>query len=194
MILKKKIILASTSTYRAELLARLGLTFEVVQPGVDEASLAGETPASTAKRLAAEKARSVRVPASLVIGSDQVAELDGEPIGKPGTRERARAQLSAMRGRQIVFHTAVALFNPDSNQCQVTVVPTTVTMRSYSDAEIENYLDREDALNCAGSAKSEGLGVALIAAMRSDDPAALVGLPLIALCDMLRAEGVEVLA
>ncbi len=123
-----------------------------------------------------------------------MAELDGTPIGKPGTRERARAQLAAMRGRRVVFHTAVALFNADSNQCRTTVVPTTVTMRDYTDAEIENYLDRENALDCAGSAKSEGLGVALIASMRSDDPSALIGLPLIALCELLRAEGVEVLA
>ncbi len=192
--MKKKIILASTSTYRAELLARLGLAFEVARPGVDETAQPGESPVSTAQRLAAEKARSIRVPASLVIGSDQVAELDGTPIGKPGTRERARAQLAAMRGRRVVFHTAVALFNADSDQCRTTVVPTTVTMRDYTDAEIENYLDRENALDCAGSAKSEGLGVALIASMRSDDPSALIGLPLIALCELLRAEGVEVLA
>lgn len=192
--MKKKIILASTSTYRAELLARLGLAFEVTRPGVDESAQPGESPASTAVRLAEEKARSVRVAGSLVIGSDQVAELDGAPIGKPGTRERARAQLASMRGRRLVFHTAVALFNPDSNQCRATVVPTTVTMREYTDAEIDNYLDREDALDCAGSAKSEGLGVALIASMRSDDPSALIGLPLIALCEMLRNEGLEVLA
>lgn len=192
--MKKKIILASTSTYRAGLLARLGLPFEIARPNVDEAALPSEAPAETALRLANEKASSIRQAGTLVIGSDQVAVLEGAPIGKPGTRERARAQLASMRGKPVVFHTAVALFNVDTGDCRASVVPTTVQMREYTDAEIENYLDREHALDCAGSAKSEGLGVALIASMRSDDPTALIGLPLIALCDLLRAEGIEVLA
>lgn len=192
--MKKKIILASTSPYRAALLRRLGLAFELAKPGIDEAARSGESPEATALRLACEKAGSIRATGALVIGSDQVAELKGSPIGKPGTRDRARDQLIAMRGGELVFHTGLALYNVDSGQCRSLVVPTTVVMRDYTDAEIDHYLDNEDALDCAGSAKSEGLGVALMSAMRSDDPTALIGLPLIALCRMLRQEGIEVLA
>ncbi len=196
LILKKKIILASTSRYRAELLARLQLAFETARPDVDETPLPEETPASTALRLAHLKAHSIatRFPQSLIIGSDQVADLDGRQIGKPGTRERARAQLVSMRGRTLVFHTALALLDAASGREQSRIVPTTVRFRTYSDVEIENYLDRESALDCAGSAKSEGLGAALIASMTSEDPTALIGLPLLALIDMLTAEGVQVLA
>ena len=194
--MKKKIILASTSRYRAELLGRLQLTFDTVRPDADETPLAGETPAATALRLAVLKAHSVasRFPETLIIGSDQVADLGGSQIGKPGTRERASAQLRSMRGQTLVFHTALALLDATSGRVQSRIVPTIVKFRIYSDAEIETYLDRESALDCAGSAKSEGLGAALIASMASDDPTALIGLPLLALVDMLAAEGVKVLA
>ncbi len=189
------LILASTSRYRAELLARLQLRFEVVAPAVDETPLAGEAPGSTARRLAEAKARAVgtRFPEALVIGSDQVADLDGAAIGKPLTRANAVAQLRAASGRRLVFHTALALFNSGTGNLQARVVPTTVTFRTLSDREIESYLDKEPAFDCAGSAKSEGLGIALIAALDGSDPNALVGLPLIALVDMLRLEGVALL-
>lgn len=132
-------------------------------------------------------------PGALIIGSDQVAELDGMPIGKPGTREAARRQLNAMRGRSLIFHSGVALIDADTGHSQSIVIPTTVVFREFGIVEIERYLNLEDALDCAGSAKSEGLGIALIASMQSDDPTALVGLPLIALCGMLRQEGFNVL-
>ena len=193
--MKKKIVLASTSRYRAELLRRLQFPFAVSQPRVEEAALQQELPAETALRLSLEKATSVmgQYPGALIIGSDQVAELDGMPIGKPGTREAARRQLNAMRGRSMIFHSGVALIDADTGHSQSIVIPTTVVFREFSIVEIERYLDLEDALDCAGSAKSEGLGIALIASMQSDDPTALVGLPLIALCGMLRQEGFNVL-
>ena len=196
MILKKKIVLGSTSVYRAQLLTRLGLDFESVRPDADETPLEGELPAATALRLSIAKALSLRrtFPHTLVIGADQVADQNGVAIGKPGTRERARAQLSQMRGQTLVFQSGIALLNTDTGRMQSRVVPTTVHFREYSTQEIDNYLDRESALDCAGSAKSEGLGIALIASMQSDDPTALVGLPLIALTDMLLAEGVSVLS
>lgn len=198
LILKKKIILASTSRYRAELLSRLQLAFDVASPSVDEKPLAGEAPAATALRLAEAKARNVAAPlggqAVVVIGSDQVADLDGRQIGKPGTRERAREQLSDMRAKTVIFHTAVAVIDCANGEMQSEIVATKVTFRDYSDAEIENYLDRENALDCAGSAKSEGLGAALILRMRSDDPTALVGLPLLVLHRMLANADVEVLS
>lgn len=194
--MKKKIVLASTSRYRAELLARLQLPFDAVRPDADETALAGERPADTALRLSVAKAQSLRAQYTgcVIIGSDQVADLHGEPIGKPGNVDRARAQLRAMRGQTLVFHSGLALLDVDSARVQSCVVPTTVRFRDFTDAEIDCYLQREDAVDCAGSAKSEGLGIALIAAMQSDDPTALVGLPLIALADMLRREGVVVLA
>jgi septum formation protein len=196
LILKKKIVLASTSIYRAELLGRLQLPFETVRPDADETPVVGETPAATALRLALLKARSVarRFPDTLIIGSDQVADLAGSHIGKPGTRDRAREQLRRMRGQTLIFHTAVALLDAASGREQGRIVATTVQFRVFSDAQIEIYLDREPALDCAGSAKSEGLGAALIAKMNSDDPTALIGLPLLSLIDMLAAEGVAVLA
>jgi septum formation protein len=196
LILKKKIILASTSRYRAELLQRLQLPFDVTAPRVDEAPLADETPAQTAARLSLAKAASVAgaFSGSLIIGSDQVAELDGVPIGKPGNLTGARQQLRVMRGKTLAFHSGLALHNTDTGRTQSAVVLTTVRFREYSDADIEHYLAHEDALDCAGSAKSEGLGIALIAAMHSEDPSALVGLPLIALVAMLRNEGHGVLA
>lgn len=194
--MKKKIVLASTSRYRAELLQRLRFPFEVAKPNADESPLNREKPAHTAERLSLAKARSVvaAYPGSLIIGSDQVAELNGLPIGKPGNLGRARLQLRAMRGQTLVFHTGIALLNVDSGSMQSATIPTIVRFRDYSDAEIEIYLEREDALDCAGSAKSEGLGIALIAAMESEDPTALVGLPLIALATMLNNEGFGVLA
>ncbi len=194
----RPITLASTSRYRAELLQRLRLPFETVSPNCDESALPGETCADTAARLALAKARAGADRASishgLVIGSDQVADLNGVALGKPGTRENALAQLTAMRGQTLIFHTALALLDVQSKRTQQVVIPTSVKMRVYSDAAIAYYLDHEDALDCAGSAKSEGLGAALIESMRSDDPTALIGLPLLSLVSMLNAEGIEVLA
>ena len=187
------LVLASTSAYRKILLERLQLPFDTDRPETDEAPLAGERPAATAERLACEKARAVaaRWPDALIIGSDQVAYLDDEIFGKPGTEERAIAQLQRMRGRTVVFHTALALLNTRSGHIQVEGVPTHVRFRDLSDAEIQRYVARERPLDCAGSAKSEGLGISLLEALSGDDPTALIGLPLIALSRMLRAEGLE---
>lgn len=188
----QRLVLASTSPYRRELLARLQIPFEAVAPEADESPLAGESPAETAERLSEAKARAVadRFPASLIIGSDQVAHIGEQRFGKPGTRDRAIAQLRAMSGKSIVFHTGLCLLNTSTGRLHRRGIPTEVRFRELSDAEITRYLDREDALNCAGSARSEGLGIALMEYMRGDDPNALIGLPLIALADMLRAEGV----
>lgn len=161
--------------------------------------LAGESPAVTALRLAILKAKSVAAEHdgtlvdTLIIGSDQVADLDGAQIGKPGTRERAFAQLKSMRAKTLVFQTALAVIDAKSGRIQSRIVPTTVLFRDFSDAEINYYLDHENALDCAGSAKSEGLGAALMARVNSDDPTALIGLPLLALTEMLGVEGVRVL-
>jgi len=184
-------VLASTSVYRRELLARLQLPFETASPNLDESPLSGETPQATAERLAVAKAKAVAgdFPNALIVGSDQVAFLGAERFGKPGTRARAIAQLRAMRGRNVVFHTGLCLYNSATGRVQVAGVPTEVGFRQFSDAEIERYLDKEQPYQCAGSAKSEGLGVTLLDHMRGDDPTALIGLPLIALCAMLRAEG-----
>lgn len=193
--MKKKIVLASTSRYRAELLQRLQLPFVTAKPHAEESPLAGEGPAQTAGRLSLAKANSVvkAFPGTLIIGSDQVADLNGVPVGKPESQDGARRQLRAMRGQVLVFHSGVALVNADTGNTQSAIIPTTVRFRQYSDAEIEHYLQCEDALDCAGSAKSEGLGIALIASMQSEDPTALVGLPLIELSTMLRNEGMGVL-
>ena len=187
-----KLILASTSVFRRELLSRLQVDFETAAPAVDETALPGETPAATAVRLAEAKARAVAVrhPAALIIGSDQVAALGGQRFGKPGTRERAMQQLRDMSGQCVTFHTGLCLLNAASGRAQVRDVPTEVKFRTLEAAEIGRYLEREDALNCAGSARSEGLGISLIEHLRGDDPNALIGLPLIALCDMLRREGI----
>lgn len=187
------LVLASTSTYRRDLLARLQIPFEVAAPDADESPLAGESPANTAERLAEVKARAVgaRYPNALIIGSDQVAYNAGTRFGKPGTRDKAAAQLRAMSGSSIVFHTGLCLLNTSTGTAQIRGITVEVGFRSLSEAEIQRYLDKEDALNCAGSAKSEGLGIALMRYLRGDDPNALIGLPLIALCDMLRAEGIE---
>ncbi|MER2553502.1 MAG: Maf family nucleotide pyrophosphatase [Thauera sp.] len=188
-----KIVLASTSTYRRLLLERLQLPFETDRPETDETALAGETPSATAERLALDKARAVatRWPDALVIGSDQVAHLGDEIFGKPGTEARAIAQLQRMRGQTVVFHTALAVLNTRSGRAQVAGVPTRVRFRDLDDDAIRRYVERERPLDCAGSAKSEGLGIALLEAMSGDDPTALIGLPLIALSRMLRAEGVQ---
>lgn len=190
-----QLILASTSKYRRELLARLGLPFEVASPHVDETALPNEAPQDTARRLAEAKARAVaaRFPQAIVIGSDQVAVLEDMPLGKPGDHATALRQLKAMRGKEVVFHTALCLCNAASGQAQTRIVPFYVRFRDYSDAQIEHYLRREQPYDCAGSARSEGLGIALIAEMRGDDPNALIGLPLIALTEMLAAQGVRVL-
>lgn len=190
-----QIVLASTSKYRRELLARLGLPFEVAAPEVDEAPLANETPQDTARRLAEAKARAVaaRYPRAIVIGSDQVAVLEGTTLGKPGNHANALRQLKAMRAREVVFHTALCLYNSATARADTRVVPYRVRFRDYSDAQIEHYLQREQPYDCAGSARCEGLGIALIAAMHGDDPNALIGLPLIALTEMLAAQGVQVI-
>lgn len=189
---KSKIVLASSSRYRAELLSRLGLAFETWSPNVDESALSGEACVDTARRLARLKAQTAQrqFPGAIVIGSDQVADLDGKPINKPGTLERAREQLRAMSGRSARFHTALCLIG--ATGLHEAVVPTDVRFRHLSPDEIDRYLAKEPAIDCAGSAKSEGLGVALLEAMTGDDPTALIGLPLIALAGMLRAEGLPV--
>ena len=188
-----KLVLASTSAYRKMLLERLHLPFDTDRPETDEAPLPGEAPAATAERLAAEKARAVaaRWPDALIIGSDQVAYLGSEVFGKPGTEARAVAQLQRMRGQTVVFHTALALLNTRTGHLQVEGVPTHVRFRNLSDDEIRRYVAKEQPLDCAGSAKSEGLGITLLDAMPGEDPTALIGLPLIALSRMLRAEGLE---
>jgi len=187
------LILASTSHYRRELLERLRLPFSVQAPDVDERPFAGELPAATARRLALAKARAVaqQHPDALVIGSDQVAELDGAAIGKPGSHARAVEQLRAMSGRTVVFHTAVAMLWLSGNFEADALVPVTVRLRRLDDDEIEHYLRTEQPYDCTGSAKSETLGIALLDAIESDDPTALVGLPLIRTCAMLRAAGLD---
>ena len=187
------LILASTSRYRRELLTRLRIPFEVVSPDVDETPLPGEAPAALAQRLALAKARAVAVrrPDAVVIGSDQVADLDGQPIGKPGTHERATAQLRLMRGRSVVFQTAVSVVRGDTGFARTLLAPVTVRFRDLTDAEIERYLRLEQPYDCAGSAKCETLGIALLDAIDSDDPTALVGLPLIRTCELLRQAGLD---
>ncbi|MBL8445972.1 MAG: septum formation inhibitor Maf [Zoogloeaceae bacterium] len=187
------IVLASTSRYRNELLQRLTLPFVTAKPDVDESPLPGEHPAATAERLAVDKAMAVAAdhPDSLIIGSDQVAYLGSEVFGKPGSIPRAEEQLRRMSGQTVVFHTAVALFNSRTERFSCRAVPTHVRFRALTDAEIQRYVAREMPLDCAGSAKSEGLGIALLEALSGDDPTALIGLPLIALADMLRLEGVD---
>jgi len=187
------LILGSTSRYRRELLGRLRLPFDVQVPVVDETPRPGEPPHTLALRLALAKAGEVatRFPQAVVIGSDQVADLNGEPIGKPGTHERAAAQLRTMSGQRVVFHTAVAVIRHATGHAASTLVPVTVRFRRLSDAEIERYLRLEQPYDCAGSAKAETLGIALLDAIESDDPTALVGLPLIATCRLLRGAGLD---
>ena len=193
MTTRRPLILGSTSRYRRELLERLRLPFEVRSPDVDESPRPGEAPSALAARLALAKARAIAAahPNAVVIGSDQVAELDGKPIGKPGTHERAVAQLRLMRGRSVVFHTAVAVVCEESGFAGNALAPVTVRFRNLSDAEIEHYLRTEQPYDCAGSAKCETLGIALLDAIESDDPTALVGLPLIRTCALLRQAGID---
>jgi septum formation protein len=190
------LILGSTSRYRGELLRRLRMPFEVVAPQVDETPRPGEQPAGLALRLALAKARAVAKnhPQAVVIGSDQVADLDGQAVGKPGTHERALDQLRAMSGRTVVFQTAVAVMHHDNGFEASALVPVTVRFRRLGEAEIERYLRLEQPYDCAGSAKSETLGIALLDAIESDDPTALVGLPLIKTCALLRQAGLDPLA
>ena len=189
---QRLLILASGSPYRRELLGRLRLPFTAWSPDLDESVLPGERPEATAVRLARAKAQAgaARWPHGWIIGSDQVADVDGRAVSKPGTLDNARRQLRELGGRAVVFHTALALAAP-GGRLHERVVDTEVAFRPLSDAEIERYLAREPALDCAGSAKSEGLGIALLERLGGDDPTALVGLPLIALSQLLRAEGFE---
>lgn len=192
-----RLILGSSSRYRKELLNRLQLPFEVVIPDIDENPLPGEMPEITAMRLAREKAAAIatQVPDALIIGSDQVATLDGEQIGKPGSHANALKQLQKMRGRRVIFHTALCLWDSRKSTLEGSVqlenVQTFVTFRNLSDTELDAYLRIEQPYDCAGSAKNEGLGIAVIEKIESADPTALTGLPLIALTTMLRQAGME---
>ena len=191
--LRRPLVLASTSPYRRELLGRLQLPFEAVAPATDETPRPGERPRDTALRLAGEKARSVasRFPDAFIIGSDQVADCAGELVGKPGTTERARELLSQLSGRTVVFHTGLALLDARSGECESALVDVRSTFRSLSPDEIDAYLAREAALDCAGAVKVESLGITLFASIESDDPTALIGLPLIRLTDMLHRVGIR---
>ena len=192
----RRLVLGSTSRYRRELMQRLCIPFDVAAPDVDETPQDGESPHDLACRLALAKARAVAAlhPDAVVIGSDQVADLDGEPLGKPGTHERAVAQLQRMRGRTVVFQTAVAVVCQNTGFAQTDLAAVRVVFRNLSDAEIETYLRTEQPYDCAGSAKSEGLGIALLESINNDDPTALVGLPLIRTSRMLRAAGIALLS
>ena len=189
----RRLVLASTSRYRHELLQRLRLPFEVRAPQVDETARAGETPRELSRRLALAKADAVAAldAEAVVIGSDQVADLDGTPVGKPGDHARATSQLRAMRGRSVVFHTAVAVACVATGFRAADVVSVRVRFRDLGDAEIEHYLRTEQPYDCAGSAKAETLGIALLEAIESDDPTALIGLPLIRTCALLRKAGID---
>lgn len=193
-VLTREIVLASSSSYRKALMARLGLDCGIISPDIDETALLGESPVATATRLAQAKARKVAAakPAALIIGSDQVALLDEAVLGKPGSHAAAVRQLRAMSGKIAVFHTAICLYDAASEEMQCANVPTIVRMRELSDDIIERYLRRDQPYDCAGSAKIEALGIALVEKVESDDPTALIGLPLITLVTMLRRAGVTV--
>ena len=195
-IYNRSLILGSTSIYRRELLSRLHIPFEVAAPDVDETPLPGEAPSVLAKRLALAKANAVaaKFPNAVVIGSDQVADLNGQSLGKPGTHDKAVTQLRLMRGQTVVFQTAVAVVCLATGFEQYSLAAVRVKFRDLTDDEIENYLQLEKPYDCAGSAKSEGLGIALLDAIDSDDPTALIGLPLIRTCQMIRAAGIELLS
>jgi len=192
---KQALILASSSIYRRELLQRLKIQFSTVSPHIDETIEANEQPQNTALRLSKEKAKKVgaEYPHALIIGCDQVATLNGEQLGKPLNHANATKQLQAMRGQAVTFHSAMCLYNAETGNMQAEVVPYVVKFRSVTDAQIENYLTKEQPYHCAGSAKSEGLGIALIESMTGDDPNALIGLPLIKLVTMLQNEGVNII-
>ncbi|NOT14019.1 MAG: septum formation inhibitor Maf [Methylotenera sp.] len=189
------LILASSSIYRRELLERLQIPFITISPQVDETPLANEKPEDTALRLAQAKARKVALkhPNALIIGCDQVATLEGVQLGKPMTHDNAVKQLRLMRGKKVIFHSALCLFNAETDNMQATNVPFIVQFRHLTDAQIENYLLKEQPYHCAGSARSEGLGIVLIESMQGDDPNALIGLPLIKVIDMLQNEGVPII-
>ena len=190
----QRLVLGSSSIYRHELLRRLQIPFEVYNPEIDETPLARESPDTTALRLAAAKTRMVAIshPGALIIGADQVAVLGGIQLGKPLNHANATQQLRLIRGKEVVFHTALSLLNSDKDNMQIRLVSSRVKFRKLSDKQIDNYLDREQPYHCAGSAKLEGLGIALIEHIVSEDPSALIGLPLIALVEMLTREGVEI--
>ena len=194
-VISRPLILGSTSKYRRELLQRLRVPFEVVSPDVDETPHPNEAPCDLAMRLALAKAQAVAAqhPNAVVIGSDQVADLNGEPLGKPGTHERAVLQLQKMRGQTVVFQTAVSVVCQASRFAQTELAQIKVRFRDLSDAEIEAYLRAEEPYDCAGSAKSEGLGIALLDAIDNDDPTALIGLPMIRTARLLRAAGIDLL-
>lgn len=188
------VILASTSPFRRELLSRLGLPFQVANPDVSEIPLPNESAIDTAERLAVAKAKSVADRlgySALVIGSDQVAYCGSQRFGKPVSRENAVIQLMSMRSQTVIFHTGVCVLNSQSAHCQVKGIPTEVRFRDLREDDIRRYVAKEDAMNCAGSARTEGLGISLLEYIRGDDPSALIGLPLIALCEMLRNEGID---
>jgi MAF protein len=191
----KTLVLASTSPYRRELLERLGIPFETASPNVDETKVDGETPEQLVKRLSETKARAVAVdfPDALIIGSDQVAVLDDQILGKPGNHETAVQQLSNASGKNVLFFTGLCLLNNATGKTQTSVDIFSVKFRQLSASQIENYLQREKPYDCAGSFKSEGLGISLFKKMEGDDPNALIGLPLITLVNMLSVEGVDIL-
>ena len=193
--MKQTLILASSSTYRRELLQKLNIQFSSVSPHVDETTFENESPRETALRLSQDKARKVgsEYPHALIIGSDQVATLDGLQLGKPLNHQNATKQLQMMRGREVTFYSALCLFNAATGHMQSEVMPYLVRFRQLTDSQIENYLNKEKPYQCAGSAKSEGLGIALIERMLGEDPNALIGLPLIKLITMLENEGVSVI-
>jgi septum formation protein len=193
--MKQTLILASSSSYRRELLQKLNIQFSSVSPHVDETTFENESPRETALRLSQDKARKVgsEYPHALIIGSDQVATLDGLQLGKPLNHQNATKQLQMMRGREVTFYNALCLFNAATGHMQSEVIPYLVRYRQLTDSQIENYLNKEQPYQCAGSAKSEGLGIALIERMLGEDPNALIGLPLIKLITMLENEGVSVI-
>ena len=193
--LTQQLVLGSSSIYRRELLQRLQIPFEICSPDIDETPLPGEVPRETALRLAEKKARAVALvyPDGLIIGADQVAVLESTPLGKPLTHENAVRQLRLLSGREVIFYTALSLFNSRTNSIQTRLTLSHVKFRELNDQKIEKYLVKEQPYNCAGSAKSEGLGIALIERIVGDDPNGLIGLPLIALVEMLSHEGIEVI-
>jgi septum formation protein len=190
----QRLILGSSSVYRQELLGRLRIPFDVCSPQIDETPLPQEKADMTAVRLAEAKSRAAAAGFSnaIVIGADQVAVLEGIQMGKPLNHSNAVKQLQAARGKEVMFHTALCLFNSRNGNIQTRLVPSRVRFRNLSDRQIENYLDKEQPYHCAGSAKAEGLGIALLESIQSDDPTALIGLPLMALVDMLSKEGIEI--
>ena len=192
---RRRLILASSSPFRRELLARLELPFQTLTPAVDETPLPGEDAFALVTRLAESKARSIaeQKPDTLIIGSDQAATLDAKLLGKPGSHEQATAQLAAASGKTMVFYTGLCLLDAASGRIQIDAVPFKVVFRSLSISQIESYLRREQPYQCAGSFKSEGLGIALFERLEGDDPTSLIGLPLIRLTRMLEAEGIAVL-